>query len=619
MAAADTAAAAQPNGHLPLTKNAKRRLKKKQQHHHQQQPADSATASTSALVPDEDEKDVKPDIPALRDAVAGPSSFVTEAATIQIDPESEAYKAFSNVFSRFQPTLSASDGQGEDAPQKGEVIYSDDDVESDADASDSEDKVTLSKRKQKKLQRLSVAELKQLVRKPEVVEWTDVTANDPRLLVHLKCLRNSVPVPPHWAQKRDYLQNKRGIEKPAYQLPDYIADTGIATMKDALKEKEAESTLKQKTRDRVQPKMGKMDIDYQKLYDAFFKFQSRPKLTAFGDTYYEGKEFETKFKDKRPGHLSDELTEALSIPPLAPPPWLIAMQRYGPPPSYPHLKIPGLNAPIPQGASWGFHPGGWGRPPVDEYGNPLYGDVLGSAAALENNPLADPIQKDPWGELEPEEYESDQEEEEEEEQDEQQGPESGRHEMAADDDHEEMPRDVPIDGLQSVSSLGGGVQTPSFLELRKDVRRGALGDEDSSGPVGETGQRQLYHVLPERQVSATAAASSRFMGSERVYDMSSYSSAPTSGPGPGPGPVSGGPPILGTDRGTKRKADTVNLSINPDQLDLDPNSKTHLAQQYDQLRKSAAANQYNQPEAGDFHEFKSQRDSRSFAPHASRR
>lgn len=31
-----------------------------------------------------------------------------------------------------------------------------------------------------------------------------------------------------------------------------------------------------------------------------------------------------------------------------PPPWLIAMQRYGPPPSYPNLKIPGLNSPIPE-------------------------------------------------------------------------------------------------------------------------------------------------------------------------------------------------------------------------------------------------------------------------------
>ncbi len=72
--------------------------------------------------------------------------------------------------------------------------------------------------------------------------------------------------------------------KAQYQLPAYIADTGIATMKDALKEKEAESTLKQRTRERVQPKMGKMDIDYQKLYDAFFKFQSKPHLSAYGDT-----------------------------------------------------------------------------------------------------------------------------------------------------------------------------------------------------------------------------------------------------------------------------------------------------------------------------------------------
>ena len=146
----------------------------------------------------------------------------------------------------------------------------------------------------------------------------------------------------------------------------YIADTGIATVKDALREKEADQTLKAQTRQRVQPKMGKVDIDYQKLHDAFFRFQSKPdSLTGYGELYYEGKEFETKFKERRPGELSDELKEALSIPPLAPPPYLIGMQRYGPPPSYPHLKIPGLNSPIPPGSQWGFHAGGWGRPPMD--------------------------------------------------------------------------------------------------------------------------------------------------------------------------------------------------------------------------------------------------------------
>jgi len=53
------------------------------------------------------------------------------------------------------------------------------------------------------------------------------------------------------------------------------------------------------------------------------------------------------------------------------------MQRYGPPPSYPNLKIPGLNAPIPDACSFGYHAGGWGKPPVDEFGRPLYGDVFG--------------------------------------------------------------------------------------------------------------------------------------------------------------------------------------------------------------------------------------------------
>ena len=54
------------------------------------------------------------------------------------------------------------------------------------------------------------------------------------------------------------------------------------------------------------------------------------------------------------------------LPDGAPPPWLINMQRYGPPPSYPSLKIPGLNAPIPLNATFGYRPGEWGKPPVDE-------------------------------------------------------------------------------------------------------------------------------------------------------------------------------------------------------------------------------------------------------------
>ena len=101
----------------------------------------------------------------------------------------------------------------------------------------------------------------------------------------------------------------------------------------------------------MQPKMGKIDIDYQVLHDAFFKNQSKPKTTAHGDVYYEGKEYEIRMKDFKPGHLSPALRTALGIQEGVPPPWLYTMQKYGPPPAYPNLKIPGVNIPMPAKSS----------------------------------------------------------------------------------------------------------------------------------------------------------------------------------------------------------------------------------------------------------------------------
>ena len=45
--------------------------------------------------------------------------------------------------------------------------------------------------------------------------------------------------------------------------------------------------MKGRMRERTRPKMGKIDIDYQKLHDAFFKYQTKPNLTGYGDLYYE--------------------------------------------------------------------------------------------------------------------------------------------------------------------------------------------------------------------------------------------------------------------------------------------------------------------------------------------
>ena len=43
----------------------------------------------------------------------------------------------------------------------------------------------------KKLKRLDVAQLKQLVTRPDVVEIHDATAADPKMLVYLKSYRNT--------------------------------------------------------------------------------------------------------------------------------------------------------------------------------------------------------------------------------------------------------------------------------------------------------------------------------------------------------------------------------------------------------------------------------------------
>ena len=46
----------------------------------------------------------------------------------------------------------------------------------------------ISKKKLRRMNRLSVAQLKQLVERPDVVEMHDVTAPDPKLLIHLKVM-----------------------------------------------------------------------------------------------------------------------------------------------------------------------------------------------------------------------------------------------------------------------------------------------------------------------------------------------------------------------------------------------------------------------------------------------
>jgi len=220
---------------------------------------------------------------------------------------------------------------------------------------------------------------------------------------------------------------------------------------------------------------------------------------------------------------------------LIPPPWLIAMQRYGPPPSYPNLKIPGLNSAIPDGASFGYHAGGWGKPPVDEMGKPLYGDVFGTQT--DEMPVTveeDTIDKTPWGELESE---------------------SESEEESEDEDEEEDPTGIVTPGdaglitPSGLSSVGAGLETPDMIELRKRKEI-----EDAMETGGET--PALFTVLSEKRAAVGAA----MMGSSHTYDIG-----------------------LAT---PKKAGEGVEITLDPSELELEPAA---MAAKYDDTMKEREA------------------------------
>nr|XP_027111743.1 splicing factor 3B subunit 2-like [Coffea arabica] len=464
--------------------------------------------------------------------------YVPEKAELDGDLDDELRKVFEKF--SFKDAVGSEENDKKDETAPDATSNKKVDSDSDGEEQDPQQKEKGLSNKKKKLQRrMKIAELKQISSRPDVVEVWDATAADPKLLVFLKSYRNTVPVPRHWCQKRKFLQGKRGIEKQPFQLPDFIAATGIEKIRQAYIEKEDSKKLKQKQRERMQPKMGKMDIDYQVLHDAFFKYQTKPKLTTHGDLYFEGKEFEVKLREMKPGMLSQELKEALGMPEGAPPPWLINMQRYGPPPSYPHLKIPGLNAPIPPGAKFGFQPGGWGKPPVDEHGNPIYGDVFGVLHQEQPNYEEEPVDKSKhWGDFEEEEEEEEEDEEEEEEQIEE----------------EEME-----DGIQSVDSLSStptGVETPDVIDLRKQQRKEP--------------EKPLYLVLEEKE---ERIAPGTLLGTTHTYVINTGTQDKTA--------------AKRVDLLRGQKADRVDVTLAPEELEVMDNvlpAKYEEAREEEKLR-----------------------------------
>ncbi|GAB0493765.1 hypothetical protein MMPV_005050 [Pyropia vietnamensis] len=257
----------------------------------------------------------------------------------------------------------------------------------------------LSEARRRRMARPSIAALKARVAVPSVVDPWDVASPEPDLLAALKAtaVPPPIPVPGHWRQKRKYLQNKRGLAKAPFELPPYIAATGIGGLRDAAADAAAEKSMKRIGRERIRPKMGAGGVPAKVLRDAFLVHATKPRLTPIGDLYYELRETEgggsggdgAGCRRPVPGELSAELRAALGMPPdgVHPPPWLRAMQQYGPPPAYPTLRLPGVNAPPPPGGVWGYAQGGWGRPPLHPAtGRPRWGGTLSVGGAAPGAP-----------------------------------------------------------------------------------------------------------------------------------------------------------------------------------------------------------------------------------------
>ena len=158
--------------------------------------------------------------------------------------------------------------------------------------------------------------------------------------------------------------------------------------------------------------------------------------------------------------------------PVSPPPWLWMQQRYGPPPSYPNLRIPGLNSPIPPGCQYGNHAEGWGRPPVDEQGRPLYGDVFGVYVEEKATKKLNPEEEKLWGEIPENAVEEEDEEEE--------------REAEVPVEEEKKKEEVPVPADVVIP----GSETPAAIQLRKEA-----GDETPYEP------KSLYTHLEEVEVS----------------------------------------------------------------------------------------------------------------------
>jgi len=197
----------------PLTKNEKKRAKKKEAKAlAKEAPAPAPPTNDAVADVVEEGAPPLPDEPEDDEGAAAAAGVKVDYVSAEVDladPELEAFKA---IFEKFAPaeeltapppepskgkkdkggsngesTAPAAGGTGGgDAATAGADAGNADEMDEDEDGAGGGAAGGLGRKARKKANRLSVAELKQLVNRPDVVEAHDVTSADPKLLVSLK-------------------------------------------------------------------------------------------------------------------------------------------------------------------------------------------------------------------------------------------------------------------------------------------------------------------------------------------------------------------------------------------------------------------------------------------------
>jgi splicing factor 3B subunit 2 len=219
--------------------------------------------------------------------------------------------------------------------------------------------------------------------------------------------------------------------------------------------------------------------------------------------------------------------------------------------------------------------GEWGKPPVDEYGRPLYGDVFGQIQGVDDEPAI--VDKTLWGQLEEEIPESDDDESEGKKAAKAQASASQSQQQATgltaadgtaivvqaeDEENEDMEDDS---GITSVSSLTSGMETPDAMQLRK--KGDGTGTETPDTVKQGAAPRQLYTVLEEKK----AGVGGSLFGSAHSYVVP--------------------PPNIEEKKKTKGGRDEVTVPITADDISDDKVDAATLKRKFEeaQLKSSSSS------------------------------